>query len=188
MSICSAREGITYAFDNGQILNYQDNFKYLGDLPFTVYFDCETTTGGNSVFFYPSMYVVSYCQIYSFHPFLNLDKIVIFRSYQQTAEQIYDLSHFKNKHTAFFNKTTFYQLKDIASAVLAHEKLTSLAELFSVELKFTVDTLKDWFSRIIKPKFFEIDAVEKQKFRKDSPLDKSSLRCLCDFYLAADSE
>ena len=72
--------------------------------------------------------------------------------------------------------------------MLAHEKLTSLAELFSVELKFTVDTLKDWFSRIIKPKFFEIDAAEKQKFRKDNPLDKSSLCCLCDFYLAADSE
>ena len=171
MSICSAREGITYAFDNGQILNYQDNFTYLGDLPFTVYFDFETTTGGNSVFFDPSMYVISYCQIYSFHPSLNLDKIVIFRSYQQTAEQIYDLSHFKNEHAAFFNKTTFYQLKDAASAVLAREKSTSLAELFSVELKFTVDTLKDWFSRIIKPKFFEIDSAEKQKFRKDNPPD-----------------
>ena len=32
ISIYSAREGITHAFDNGQILNYQDNFKYLGDL------------------------------------------------------------------------------------------------------------------------------------------------------------
>ena len=36
-------EGITYAFDNGQILNYQNNFKYLGDLPFTVYFDFHPT-------------------------------------------------------------------------------------------------------------------------------------------------
>ena len=79
MSICSAREGITYAFDNGQILNYQDNFKYLGYLPFRVYFDFETTTGGNSVFFDPSMYVISYCQIYSFHPSLNLYLEVINR-------------------------------------------------------------------------------------------------------------
>ena len=102
MFICSAREGITYAFNNGQILNYQDNFKYLGDLPFVVYFDFETKTSGSSVFFDPTMHVISYCQIYSFHPSLNLDKIVIFRSYQQTAEQIYDLSHFKNEHTAFF--------------------------------------------------------------------------------------
>ena len=51
LSLCSAKKEITNAFDNGQILNYRDNFKYLGDLPFTVYFDFETTTGGNAVFF-----------------------------------------------------------------------------------------------------------------------------------------
>ena len=34
--------------------------------------------------------------------------------------------------------TTFYQLKDAASAVLACEKSKSLDELFSVELKFTI--------------------------------------------------
>ena len=136
LSICSAKEGITYAFDNGQILNYQDNFKYLNDLPFTVYFHFETTTVGNSVFFDPATYVMNYCQIYSIHPSLGLDKVVVFRSFLQTTEQIYDLSHFKNEHAAFFDKTTFYQLKDAASAVLAREKSTPLAKLFSVELKF----------------------------------------------------
>ena len=45
--------------------------------------------------------------------------------------------------------------------MLARGKAVSLAELFSVELKFTVDTLNDWFSRIIKPTFFEIDDVKK---------------------------
>ena len=60
LSVCSAKEEITYAFDNGHILNYQDNFKYLGDLPFTVYLDFETTTG-NSPFFNSAMYVMSYC-------------------------------------------------------------------------------------------------------------------------------
>ena len=51
--MCSAKERITYAFDNGQILNYQDNFKYLSHLPFTVTNqNFETTTGGNSVFFF----------------------------------------------------------------------------------------------------------------------------------------
>ena len=113
LSICSAKEGITYAFDNGQILNYQDNLKYLSDLSFTVFFDFETTTGGNSIFLYPAMYVMSCCQIYSFHPSLGSDKVVGFRSFQQTPEQIYDLSHFKNEHAAFFDKTTFYQLRKI---------------------------------------------------------------------------
>ena len=65
----------------------------------------------------------------------------MFRSFQQSAEEIYDLSHFKLEPVAFFNRTIFYRVKDAASAVLALGKSTSLAELFSVELKFTIDTL-----------------------------------------------
>ena len=98
---------------------------------------------------------MSYCQIYSSHPSSGLDKIVIFRSFQQTPEQIYDLSHFKNEHAAFFDKTTFYQLKDAVSAVLAREKSTSLAELFSVELKFTINTLKASFGKLSNQNFLK---------------------------------
>ena len=139
-------------------------------------------------FFDPAMYVMSYSQIYSFHLSLRLDKVVVFRSFQQTPEQIHDLSHFKNEHSAFFDKTTFYQLKDAASAVLAQEKLTSLAELFSVELKFTIGTLKAWFGKIIKPKFFEIDYTNRQDFRKKNPVDSSTVCYLCDFPLVVDSK
>ena len=45
----------------------------MGDLPFTVYFDFERTTG-DSILHGPKMFVISYCQIYSFHPDLKLDK------------------------------------------------------------------------------------------------------------------
>ena len=131
-------------------------------MPFTIYFDFETTTG-NSAFSDPKIYVISYCQIYSFHPSLNLDKIVIFQSFQQTAEEIYDLSHFKCEHVPYFNKTAMSKLKDAAEAVLAREKSTWLVELFSVELKCTVDTLNDWFLSILKPKFLEVDIIKKKK-------------------------
>ena len=43
-----------------------------------LHLDFETTTG-DSVFFDPKMFVVSYCQIYSFHPSLELDKIVFLK-------------------------------------------------------------------------------------------------------------
>ena len=72
--ICAAKEGIIYSFDSGDIISFQDNYKYLGDNLFTVYFDFETNTG-DAVFFDPKMFVVSYCQIYSFHPRLNLEKL-----------------------------------------------------------------------------------------------------------------
>ena len=98
------------------------------------------------------MFVVSYCQIYSFYPALGLDKIV---------RRNVRFKPFKQEHVAFFNKITFFQLKGAASAVLAREKSTSLAELFSVKLKFTIDTLNDWFSNVIKPKFFELNDIKK---------------------------
>ena len=54
--------------------------------------------------------------------------------------------------------------KNAASAVLVREKSTFLAELFSVELKFTVNTLNDWFSNTIKLKFFELNDISRNKF------------------------
>ena len=96
--------------------------------------------------------VISYWQIYTFHPSLNLDKIVVFRSFQQKPEEMYDLSHFKKEH-----KPSFHQLKDVADAVFARHKSISLAELFSVKLKLTINTLNARFSSIIKPKFLELD-------------------------------
>ena len=131
LSVCSARIGITYDFDNGQIVNFQDNFKYLSDVPLTVYFDFETTTG-NFAFSDQQMYVISYCQIYSFYPSLNLGKTVIFRSFLQKLDEIYDLNHFKKEHDPFFNRTTFCQLKDAADAALAQHKVAYLAELFTL--------------------------------------------------------
>ena len=55
-------------------------------------------------------------------------------------------------------------------AVLAREKSTSLAELFSVELKFTIDALDAWFSDTIKSKFLNLNDVKKQIFTKENPI------------------
>ena len=80
-------------------------------------------------------------------------------------------------------------MKDAVSAVLAREKSTSLTELFSVELKFTVNTLNEWFSRIIKLKFFELDDIKKQTFLKENPLDQSKTICsICGFLMNVDGE
>ena len=182
-NICATKEEIVYTFENGKIISFQDNFKYLGDVPFTVYFDFETTTG-DIVFSDPKMFVVSYCQIYSFHPSLNLGRIVMFRHFQQSPGEIYDLNHFKQEHVPYFDKITFCQLKDAATAVLAREKSTWLAELFSVELKFTTDTLNNWFSNTIKTKFLKLDDIKKQMFIKENLIVSSKTTCcICGFLL-----
>ena len=45
MKSCSDIAGIVCKFENNKIVSFQDNFKYMGDLPFAVYFDFETATG-----------------------------------------------------------------------------------------------------------------------------------------------
>ena len=74
---CSNISGIVYEFENNKSIAFQDNFKYMGDLHFTVYFDFETTTGGK-ILHNSEMIVISYCQMYAFHPELKLDKTAIF--------------------------------------------------------------------------------------------------------------
>lgn len=52
---CAAKEGITYSFQNGEIILLQDNFKNLGECSINCVFDFETTTG-DTVIFNPKMF------------------------------------------------------------------------------------------------------------------------------------
>lgn len=124
-----------------------------------------------NLFFQTRECVISYCQIYTFHPSLNLDKIVVFRSFQQKPEEMYDLSHFKKEQEPYFDRANFHQLKDAADNVLARHKSTSLAELFFVELKLTVNTMNARFNSIIKLEILELDTLTKQYYKKDNLID-----------------
>ena len=68
-------------------------------------------------------------------------------------------------------------MKDAAMSVLTREKSCSLSELFSVELKSTIDTLNKSFSTIIKPKCLEEADIEKQTFIKENLLIPSKTSC-----------
>ena len=58
---------------------------------------------------------------------------------------------------------------------LLPEPFCKKQRLFSVDLKFTIDTLEVWFRKTIKPKFFEIDYTKKQDFQKENPVDSSTV-------------
>ena len=68
-------------------------------------------------------------------------------------------------------------MKDAATSVLTREKSSALSELFSVDLKFTIDTLSKSFSTIIKPKLLEEADIKKQIFIKENPLIPSKTSC-----------
>ena len=149
LACCSGKAGFTFSFDNGKIVDYQDHYR---NLPFSIYYDFETTTG-SVVFFDAKMYVVSYCMVVVFHPELKIPRLVIFRSYDQNHNALTSLSHFQALEFNFFqdsgnfSKTTLKQLEDAAFSVQNKEKNTTLAEMFSIELKFTTDCLKSCFAK-----------------------------------------
>lgn len=69
-----------------------------------------------------------------------------------------------------FDKMTFQQLNDSAKNVLNKVKSTSLLEMFSTKLKFTIDVLVQWFNNVFKSRFNKLDAIKKQKFLKEKPI------------------
>ena len=75
---------VIYKFKNQTLLSFEDNFKHLGAPPFVAYFDFETTTGFDSKIYLDDeeMYPVSYCLIFAFDPKLDIDRIVVVRSFQ----------------------------------------------------------------------------------------------------------
>ena len=75
-------------------------------------------------------------------------------------------------------------MKDAATNVLIKQKSTPLSELFSIELKFTIDTLTKWFNSTFKSKFLELNDIQKQIFVKENPLDWSkAIFSICGFKL-----
>ena len=94
--------------------------------------------------------------IVAFHPELNIPRICIYRSYDQPADKLTSLSLFETLRYSFFSDKDFYnnvilkQLEDAAFKVQNREENTTLTEMFSVELKFTVDCLKNCFDKMHK--------------------------------------
>ena len=99
----SSITGIAYKFNNRKIESFQKNHHFMGDLPFTVCFDSETTSG-DSVLLDKIMYVISCCQVYTFHPKLKLPKIVVFRIFQQHYDEITSLDHLSQEHIPYFDQ------------------------------------------------------------------------------------
>ena len=137
---------------------------------------------GSVVFFDAKMYVVSYCMIIAFHPDLNILRLYSYRSYDQSDEDLTSLHHFDAVQRNFLNfcenlnLKTQKQLQNATLAVKNKKDSSALAEMFSIELKFTVDCHKFWFKRSIKQ--IELDENVKDDFFQKTPKKEC---CICDF-------
>ena len=162
---CTGQASYSLVFDQS-IVNYKDNFNKIGDLPFSVYYDFETTTG-SAIYTDAKMYVVSYCMMVAFHAELKISPLVIYRASNQSLPELRSLDYLdqvKNNFLSYpyHNKKTKQQFEDCALSTFNKSKNTVLSELFAIELKFVCDALKKWFSEDVKR--IEINEVEKFHF------------------------
>ena len=92
---CSGKPGVIYNFTDQSLVSYEDNFKAKDDLPFCVYFDFETTAPTDNCLDpeQKKMFVVSYVIIVAFHPALQLDRVIVYRSFAHTLDQLSNIEY-----------------------------------------------------------------------------------------------
>ena len=140
--------GILYKFENHHTTTFEDNFRFMGEQPFAVSFDLETTCGKKE--FYnikkseKNMYPVSYCFIVAFHPSLNLERITVLRSFNDSFEQLNDISYLTDEMIRYFDPITAKQLQGCANDVYGENNYFSLMKMFNCELKFVIDICRKW--------------------------------------------
>ena len=120
MEHCSGIPGIIYNFNNQNLVSFEHNLGYKGDLPLVAYFDFETTASTDSCFNpeQKQMSVVSYVTILAFHPKLNIDRVNIQRSVGHALKQLTTIDYLTNDPISFIDVNLVNQLKDCVSEIV----------------------------------------------------------------------
>ena len=121
LKVCGKKPGVIYDFTLKNIVTFEDNFKYYGDLPFSVYADFETTAPTQSHLNpeQKEMFAVSYSLIFAWHPDLNLPRQMVVRGYNHSLEELSNLHYLTNEQLALRNQMTTHQLKDCVANVFS---------------------------------------------------------------------
>ena len=136
--VCGKKPGVLHDFNLKNVVTFEDNLKYKGDVPFCVYADFETTAPTDD-YLNPenkSMHAVSYSLIFAWHPEFCLPRQMVVRGYNHSLEELSDVSYLTSEQLAMRNQTRTRQLQDPALNV--HSKCNSrnaIAECSSRKFK-----------------------------------------------------
>ena len=189
MEHCSGVPGIVYSFNNQNLVTFEDNLGYKGDLPVVVYINFETTAPTNSCFDpeEKKMFVVSYVIILAFHPTLKMDRVIIRSSFRHSLQQLTTIDYLKNDQMSFVNIKLIKQLKDSVLEVSRKKYKNAIAQMLSIELCLGKKAILAWFNKKIKSQHLEIDLIRKNKFEIDHPINWESHKChICNCRLKID--
>ena len=117
------------------MISYQDNFHAKGNVPFVVYFDFETTAPVDN-YLDPEqkkMFAISYVMIVAFNAELNLDRIIIQRSFAHSVEQLSSLDYFTPEQITCIDQSLIKMLNGVAFEVSKRRCKNSIGQMFSIE-------------------------------------------------------
>ena len=154
LKVCSGKPGIVYNFCSQTLTSFEDNFSAKGDVPFSIYFDFETTSPTDSEWLDPEdkkMFVMSYVIIVAFHPHFNFERILVQRSLCHSKEELTSVNYLTREQFAF--KTLVKQLYDKVLHVSKRTTKNALGVMFGIELAFAKKTLLAWFNKKVSAPF-----------------------------------
>ena len=160
----------------------------MGDVPFSIYFDFETTCSKKFCNFDEdaTLYPVSYEFVAAFNLSLNLDRIFVVRSFNDTFDQLNNVGYLLDEMLSSHDPITVRQFRDCAKIFHEKKENFSLSEMFSCELKFVIDLLKTWLAEKYFRRYKELNFFSKQKFKTQNPIDWNKTECVtCNFCLPA---
>ena len=129
---CLGVPGVIYNVNTKSLISFQDSFNSKGNLPFVLYFDFETTDN----IFDPEqkkMFVVSCVLTVAFYQALNLNRIIIQRSYSHSLEELTTIKYLNDDQMKFIDLQTLNQLKDIAIDISKRKCKNTMGQIFCVE-------------------------------------------------------
>ena len=170
--VCGKKPGVLYDFNLQNVVTFEDNIKYKGDIPFYVYADFETTapTGDYLNPESTAMFAVSYSLIFSWHPELCLPRQMVVRGYNHSLEQLSDMSYLSSEQLVMRNQITARQLQDCILNVHSKKDKNAIAEIFNTELKFACDILMCWFNEKFKKPRTNLSNSDSIQYRRLNPI------------------
>ena len=112
---CKGQPGVLYNFNTQNLITFENDLKYKGDIPLVTYIDFETTAPTDESLDPDNkkMYAVSYVIIFAFHRALNIDQIITERSLGDLTEKLTSLNYLTCEQLLFKNPATHLQLRHV---------------------------------------------------------------------------
>ena len=123
------------------------------------------------------MFVVSYVIIFTFHPDLHIEHVIIEHSFGHSLERLADLSYLNHEQFKFKDEKMLLQLKDCMLAVHAENSEIAISEMFTTKLKFVANYLLKWFNAKFKLSNLELSNNAKRKYEIENSIDWSRDCC-----------